>query len=321
MTTLYARSKGLRIGAIGSQCGRLARWRLLHLLSTSHLLICRPSVWSNALSGIREGCCSTITSYLLSWCSVSEPPTVGRMFETTFSYASATPIPPSLPIASAIPLLHDFETVIKLSPDCRGCQRIPAPKNSSVNGKGPEVQYWEVEDDLPFIPKRLWSGGVKYTADFVPLDEGCDITIHAPGGFTSVNHWRILRETAPLNEESAFEHHEAPTPTTKSGRPTINRQPTIEKLERSVSKLNMDGSRLERTGTKDHLHAESEGVGAYVQIVSDARCPRTFAGFVKGFLKNTHVTLQRGFIEKLQETPAERRQRRPTLGRRRSSVL
>jgi hypothetical protein len=240
------------------------------------------------------------------------------MFETSFSYASATPIPPSLSTASAIQILHDFETVIKLSPDCRSCKKLPPPKNGYANGAGPEVQYYEVEDDLPFMPKRLWSGGVRYTADFIPVVEGCDITVHAPGGFTSINHWRVFRESAPLNEESIPEDHEVPPPT-QSGRPTIKREPTINNLERTVSKLDDAGGRLERTRTKDHLHGEAKGAGAYVQIVSDARCPRTFAGFVKGFLKSSHVQLQRAFIEKLQATPAERRQRRPTLGRRRST--
>jgi hypothetical protein len=242
------------------------------------------------------------------------------MFETSFSYASATPIPPSLSTSSAIHILHDFETVIKLSPDCRSCKPISPPKNGYTNGAGPQIQYYEVEDDLPFIPKKLWSGGVRYTADFVPMDDGCDITVHAPGGFTSINHWRILRESAPLNEESIPEHHEVPAQT-QSSRPALKRGPTLDKLERSVSKLNDAGERLERTGTKDHLHAETEGPGAYVQIVSDARCPRTFAGFVKGFLKSSHVQLQSKFIEKLRETPAQRRERRPTMGRRRSSVF
>lgn len=240
--------------------------------------------------------------------------------ETTFSYASATPIPPSLSTASAVQILHDFETVIKLSPDCRGCKRIPPPKNCSTKKDGPDVEYYEVEDDLPFMPKKLWSGGVKYTADFTPVDEGCDICIHAPGGFTSINHWRILRQTAPLNEESIPEHHETSS-TSQPSRPTINRQPTIDSLERTISRLDEAGEKLERTGTKDHLHAEHEGAGSYVQIVSDARCPRTFASFVKGFLKNSHVQLQRSFIERLKTTPGERRQRRPTMGRRNSSVL
>lgn len=210
------------------------------------------------------------------------------MFETAFSYASATPIPPSLPTDTAIHILHDFETVIRLSPDCRGCKQIPPPKNGYTNGGGPTIQYYEVEDDLPFIPKRLWSGGVKYVADFLPVEDGCDITVHAPGGFTSTNHWRLLRETTPLNEESIPEDGKAP--------------PT----------------QLERTGTRDHLHGESSGAGWYVQIISDAKCSRTFAGFVKGFLKNSHAQLEHAFIERLQATPAQR-QRRPTLGRRRST--
>lgn len=227
------------------------------------------------------------------------------MFETSFSYASATTIPSSLSTNAAVNVLHDFETVIKLSPDCRGCKQIPPPnsKNGYTNGntnKTP-VQFFEVEDDLPFIPKRLWSGGVKYTADFVPVEDGCDITIHAPGGFTSTNHWRILRETAPLNEEI----HE-------------------DEAEREEPPM-----QLERTGTRDMNHAESQGAGWYVQIISDAKCSRTFAGFVKGFLKNSHSQLQHAFIEHLKQVPQtpaagegqQQRPRRPTMGRRRSTYF
>ncbi|CAK3796290.1 Hypothetical predicted protein [Lecanosticta acicola] len=217
------------------------------------------------------------------------------MFEIDFQHSSQTPLPPNLPVDQGIRILHDFETVIRLSPDCRGCKPIPPPNGkkkpattntTSVDGTPQEqaqMQHYEVEDDLPFIPKKLWAGGVKYVADFFPTTEGCDITVHAPGGFTSTNHWRILRETIPEDEEM----------------------------------------QLERVRTKDLMHAETTGGtgGWYVQIVSDARCSRTFAGFVKGFLKNSHQQLQRAFIEKLQATRAQQGSRRPTIGRRRSSEL
>ncbi|KAK6394844.1 hypothetical protein LTR95_019564, partial [Oleoguttula sp. CCFEE 5521] len=110
------------------------------------------------------------------------------MFETDFSYKSSTPLPPSVSINTALRLLHDFETINRLNPDVRGQKPIipknalPKPNgsaNCNANSLG-QVQYFEVEDDLPFIPKKLWSGGVRYQADFIPLDEGCDITIHAP---------------------------------------------------------------------------------------------------------------------------------------------
>lgn len=205
------------------------------------------------------------------------------MFETEFQHASQTPLPPNLPVDKGIEILHDFETVIRLSPDCRGCRPVQPPngKKKSNGTSEEQEQHFEVEDDLPFIPKRLWSGGVKYLADFLPVQDGCDITVHAPGGFTSINRWRILRETIPEDAEP----------------------------------------QLERVQTKDLLHAETTGGtgGWYVQIVSDARCNRTFAGFVKGFLKNSHEQQKRAFIEKLQATPKEQRARRPTLGRRRSS--
>ncbi|KAH9826920.1 hypothetical protein Tdes44962_MAKER09896 [Teratosphaeria destructans] len=217
------------------------------------------------------------------------------MFETNFSHASATPLPPGVHLEQALPILHDFETVMKLNPDCKGCKRIPPPaQKPSKNGlaKTPGVEsgaagqitYYEVEDDLPFMPKRLWAGGVRYMAEFLPTEDGCDITVHAPGGFTSTNHWRILRETIP--EESA---------------------PT-----------------LVRVASKDLLHQDTrEGMGGgtwFVQIISDAKCNKTFVSIVKGFLRNSHQQLQNAFIEKL-KAPVAERQRRPTLGRRRSSEL
>ena len=91
---------------------------------------------------------------------------------------------------------------------------------------------------------------------------------------------------------------------------------------------------LVRVQTKDLLHAETEssGAGWYVEIISDAKCSRTFAGFVKGFLKNSHAQLQHKFIERLREVAVGTSERskvdegrkgeeRSRLRRRRSSVL
>lgn len=216
------------------------------------------------------------------------------IFETTFQHASSTPLPPNLSIEAGIAALHDFEGVIRMNPDCRGCKPITPPVQSAQ----PQMQYYEVEDDLPFIPKRLWSGGVKYNADFLPTTDGCDITVYAPGGFTSTNHWRLLRDSIP---EHAEETH------------------TFDPQTKDLS----------------HMHSETGSAGWHVQILSDARCPKAFAGFVKGFLKNSHIQLEQAFIDKLTEISAtlaqkpdvaaplrpQQRERRPTLGRRRSSIL
>ncbi|KXT05996.1 hypothetical protein AC578_360 [Pseudocercospora eumusae] len=210
------------------------------------------------------------------------------MWETSFQHASSTPLPPNVSIDTGLQLLHDFDFVVRLSPDCRGCKPIspPQPKNGerkkpSGNEATADVQYYEVEDDLPFIPKKLWAGGVKYQADFVPTQDGCDITVHAPGGFTSTNRWRLLREHISEGAEAS----------------------------------------LERIKAKDLDHAGDSGPGWYVQIVSDAKVEKVFASFVKGFLKNSHQQLQQAFIEKLKATPTQQRNRRPTLGRRKSSML
>ncbi|KAK5116468.1 hypothetical protein LTR62_008017 [Meristemomyces frigidus] len=213
------------------------------------------------------------------------------MFDVDFTHASTSPLPPSASPEMAVKLLHDFDLVVKLNPDCKGCKAIPAPqakaKALNINGGRPaglakgDMQYFEVEDDLPFMPKKLWSGGVKYIADFLPTEDGCDITVHAPGGFTSTNHWRILREQI-----------------TEDGLP-----------------------QLQRVASKDLMHADKGMGGWYVQIISDARCSRTFAGIVKGFLKASHSQLQTAFIGKLQASRQEQMSGRPTLGRRRSSYL
>lgn len=238
------------------------------------------------------------------------------MFDTFFSHATATPLPPNLSIDEAINILHDFDTVIRFSPDCRGSKQIPHPTGPRTNGEGKnntseaEVTYHEVEDGLPFIPKRLWSGGVHYHAEFTPVSDGCDITIHAPGNFNSTNYWRLLRETAPLTNSdkhsSSLKSHDNPD--------------TIPKDELSAA--------LHKAKTKDLLHADtqSDGAGWYIQIISDAKCSKVYASFVKGFLKNSHGHLQHAFIDRLREATQSKGQeslakRRPTLGRRRSSVL
>lgn len=222
------------------------------------------------------------------------------MWETSFQHASSTPLPPNVSIDTGLLLLRDFDCIVRLSPDCRGCQPIPAPptsngssganaSNGAANGTSDNnITYYEVEDDLPFVPKRLWSGGVKYQADFLPTSDGCDITVHAPGGFTSTNRWRLLRGNEPAGRPSELEHEKD----------------------------------LDNVKSKTLLHADQTSSGWYVQIVSDATVNRAFANFVKGALRNSHQQLQHAFIEKLKgasEQPAGKQ--RPRLGRRKSSVL
>lgn len=82
--------------------------------------------------------------------------------------------------------------------------------------------------------------------------------------------------------------------------------------------------------SKNLLHADRSGGGQwFVQIVSDAKCNRTFANFVKGFLRNSHTQLENAFVEKVKESSTAETNgapqrptagaRRPTLGRRRST--
>lgn len=234
------------------------------------------------------------------------------MFETTFSHKSSTALPPTVSIEVALQLLHDFETINRLNPDVRGQTPIQ-PKNGALKqdtvsnteskhsrAVGPK-QYYEVEDELPFIPKKLWSGGVRYQADFVPMSEGCEITIHAPAGFTSVNNWRLVHQEE-RTIESALEDGDQGVTSNHGAHPS-----------------NKFGQ------VKGRSDSYASGGQWYVEITSDAKCSRTFSSFVKGFLKNGHVQLQCAFADRAKEAsneigdPVEANNRRPTIGRRKSS--
>lgn len=165
------------------------------------------------------------------------------MFDTNFSHVSQSEVPSTVPEQVIVQMMHDFGLIVKLNPDCKSFQL--------VQQISPDTWEYKVEDCLAFIPKKLWSGGVFYTAIYTLKDNGCDITVKAPGGFTSVNHWRSIRQ--------------------------------------------------------------SEGGNTIIRITSDAKCSKTFAGFVKKFLQNSHEQLQRGFKERVQESA------RPGMLRRRSS--
>ena len=111
------------------------------------------------------------------------------MFDTTFSHASQTDLNEGVSDQAVLRILHDFGTVIHLNPDCKGFQSAQnQPKGMPV----PEgAVTYDCEDALTFVPKKLWDGGVWYTAIFSQEPDGCNIVIKAPGGFTSTNKWRL----------------------------------------------------------------------------------------------------------------------------------
>lgn len=109
-----------------------------------------------------------------------------EMFDSSFSYSSEQPLSRNASDSVAIKLMHDIDVIMHLNPDCKGIKLVSDP---SAN-----PQEYKIEDSLAFVPKKLWSGGVWYTAFFKPVDDGCDITIQAPGGFTSTNKWRLVKK-------------------------------------------------------------------------------------------------------------------------------
>jgi len=175
------------------------------------------------------------------------------MFDTTFNHTTQINLGEEVSDQIVLQILHDFGMVIHFNPDCKGFQPaqnqpkgIPVPEGA--------VTY-DCEDALTFVPKKLWNGGVWYSAIFSQEPNGCDIIIKAPGGFTSTNKWRL---------------------------------------------------QMDREGRK------------CVTTASDAKCSKTFAGFVKKFLENSHATQQSRFKDLLSARTAQAASR-PGVPRRRSS--
>jgi hypothetical protein len=162
----------------------------------------------------------------------------------------------------AVRLLHDFNTVIHLSPECSGFRAVQYPHHASdpANETESQIQYYEVEDTLHFLPKYLWRGAVKYTADFLPTMDGCNVTVRAPGGFTSLTKWRVMRMVSSDGVELG----------------------------------------LQAAGKEDFMSGVRNEDWA-VHIVSEATCSLTYSSFVKGFLKDSHQKLLEGYLAKLKE--------------------
>lgn len=55
------------------------------------------------------------------------------------------------------------------------------------------VIEYEVDEQLAFVPRKIWHGGVHYKSVFTTVEDGCDVTVDAPF-FNSVNRWRIVEE-------------------------------------------------------------------------------------------------------------------------------
>jgi hypothetical protein len=111
---------------------------------------------------------------------------LNNMFDSSFSHSSEQPLSRAATDRTALQLMHDVNLILHLNPDCMDMKLVSDP--SAI------PQEYKVEDSLAFVPKKLWSGGVWYTAFFTPVEDGCDISVQAPGGFTSINKWRLVKK-------------------------------------------------------------------------------------------------------------------------------
>jgi len=104
------------------------------------------------------------------------------MLDSTIDHISTSTLPAGIPTSLAIQILHDFDTLISLNSDHNSHKLIHQISDT-------ESEY-QVDEQLAFIPRKLWHGGVKYKSVFTTFEDGCDISVDAPF-FKSVNQWRI----------------------------------------------------------------------------------------------------------------------------------
>lgn len=118
------------------------------------------------------------------------------LFETSFTVIVTTALPRGAPIDKAISVLHDCATLTSMTPNWRTSERkTPStPQHPSIEKRAQEVcEYWEVEEDVPWIPKWLRNGTMKSLVVFSPVFNGCDLTARAKSTFTSTEQWRLVR--------------------------------------------------------------------------------------------------------------------------------
>lgn len=125
-------------------------------------------------------------------------------------FTSITPLPKGVTRAAAVSWLHNHVQMIRLNPLVLRLQESTPPPNASADEYN--CAWYEITDEISYLPGGLYKGEVTYKACFNDLPNGLQTHTFAPAGLDLRGKWTVggnepgePRETLELGTEAPRE--------------------------------------------------------------------------------------------------------------------
>lgn len=104
-------------------------------------------------------------------------------------FTNITPIPKGVTRDAAIGWLHDHEQMIRLNPLVLRLERSTPPPHAPADEH--DCAWYEITDQINYIPGGLAKGEVTYKACFNDLPDGIQTHVYAPAGLELRERWSV----------------------------------------------------------------------------------------------------------------------------------
>lgn len=125
-------------------------------------------------------------------------------------FTSITPLPTGVTRGAAVSWLHDHVQMIKLNPLVLRLHETTPPPNAAADEF--ECAWYEITDEISYLPGGLYKGEVTYKACFNDLPNGIQTHTFAPAGLDLRGKWTVCgnepgepRETLELGSDAPRE--------------------------------------------------------------------------------------------------------------------
>lgn len=106
---------------------------------------------------------------------------------TTFT--SITPLPKTTTRSAAVSWLHNHVQMIRLNPLVIRLQETTPPPNAAADEYN--CAWYEITDEISYLPGGLYKGEVTYKACFNDLPNGIQTHTFAPAGLDLRGKWTV----------------------------------------------------------------------------------------------------------------------------------
>jgi len=104
-------------------------------------------------------------------------------------FTQITPIPAGVTRDAAVAWLHNHEQMIRLNPLVQRLGRSTPPPHAPQDEH--DCTWYEITDQINYLPGGLWSGEVTYKACFNDLPDGIQTHVYAPAGLELRERWSV----------------------------------------------------------------------------------------------------------------------------------